>query len=442
MSYTNPEFHIIHQSDRLIIDGLVRGIREADLEITRGVLHLAFGPQIPFASTDDLKSDPVLADVLSQNSVVTQSITLVTTISGVDLAVYVRRVPGDATDVLVINASTLQSNGGVSQERTIALTRLISALKTALKAVDLKSSYAKAFGAEAKQLLESREAALLRVEDLGARIVEQIGEEAATVRARLEAEYVNRERELRSLLEQERLAFQQEKDEISRAFERREQGLAQRAEEMDMLEARAARRRDRQDLARRITENLQKFTLTDDTTRKRLPIHIISICLLLLLTGFTIYNMFTLSSALVERTESQLLWAQGVRSLLGGVALASTAVFYVRWTNHWFERHANAEFRLKRMALDVDRANWVVEMALEWKDEKGTEAPGILVDRLTADLFEDEAKSGGVVHPSEQLASAIFGAATELRIPLPSGGFLRYDRKGVQRLDEPVTDGE
>ena len=44
---------------------------------------------------------------------------------------------------------------------------------------------------------------------------------------------------------------------------------------------------------------------------------------------------------------------------------------------------------LNCLELDLDRASWVVEMALEWKDEKGTESPAELVQTRARNLFVD-----------------------------------------------------
>ena len=40
-----------------------------------------------------------------------------------------------------------------------------------------------------------------------------------------------------------------------------------------------------------------------------------------------------------------------------------------------FEQHAQTEFQLKQFELDMERASWIVETSLEWKDAKGTSIP-------------------------------------------------------------------
>jgi hypothetical protein len=84
------------------------------------------------------------------------------------------------------------------------------------------------------------------------------------------------------------------------------------------------------------------------------------------------------------------------------------------------------------MELDIDRASWFVEMAFEWKEEKGEEIPETLIERLTQGLFTD---SGGdhAVEPSESLAHAPMGAA-RFKVKLPGDIEVEYDRKGVEKL--------
>ena len=97
------------------------------------------------------------------------------------------------------------------------------------------------------------------------------------------------------------------------------------------------------------------------------------------------------------------------RQITFSAPFVATSVFFIRWNNQWFQRHANEEFRLKRMELDdTDRASWFVEMAFEWKDEKDEAIPDALIERLTQGLF---AEPGGerTVEPSESLIHALLG---------------------------------
>lgn len=85
---------------------------------------------------------------------------------------------------------------------------------------------------------------------------------------------------------------------------------------------------------------------------------------------------------------------------------------YIRWVDQWFRQHADEEFRLKRMSLDVDRASWVVETAMEWQAQNKAEIPPQLLEQLTRDLFMTSGQSTGVRHPAEDLANAVLAASS------------------------------
>lgn len=121
-----------------------------------------------------------------------------------------------------------------------------------------------------------------------------------------------------------------------------------------------------------------------------------------------------------------------VKQIAFTILFVSTAYYFIGWNNQWFQRHANEEFRLKRMELDIDRASWFVEMAFEWKDEKGEEIPVELIERLTQGLFADE-RCDHPVEPTDALAHALTGAA-RFKVKLADGTEAEYDRKGIEKL--------
>jgi hypothetical protein len=143
------------------------------------------------------------------------------------------------------------------------------------------------------------------------------------------------------------------------------------------------------------------------------------------LAGYFLYQSLTSTDALH-------LVPAIVKQVTFTALFVTTAYFFIRWNNQWFQRHANEEFHLKRLELDIDRASWFVEMAFEWKDEKGEEIPEALIERLTQGLFTE---TGGdhAVEPSESLAHALLGAA-RFKVKLPGDIEVEYDRKGVEKL--------
>jgi len=213
----------------------------------------------------------------------------------------------------------------------------------------------------------------------------------------------------------------------------REEELKARLQDLDDRSSRHARRQLRQDLKAALAQRTSSFTLSRDTSRKRLPIH----TLFGLLVGGTGLLFVAAVIGHLPSAASLPAWVLVVRFSIVALAFAASVVFYIRWSDEWFRQHADEEMRLKRLELDIDRASWVVEMALEWRDEKGGEIPHELVERLSRNLFESEA-SVQVRHPSEDMLASLLGASAGLTVRLPNVGEATLDRKGIAKLKETV----
>jgi hypothetical protein len=303
--------------------------------------------------------------------------------------------------------------------------RFLSLVHTHLRAYARTAATEELFGRELSEFYAQREDVLGRLEALNARILES----NEVYRLKLEAQTD----EARRTLQQEYNGrAQQFSDDVRRredALTNRDSELKQRETELDNRSSTHARRQIRQDVKKIIAERTASFHLSTDTTRKRVPVH--ALFLILIASSASLFvaallGFLPLPAALPR-------WFSAVRLPLITAALAASIVFYIRWVDNWFRQHADEELRLKRLELDIDRASWVVEMALEWKSEKGGEIPSELIDRLSRNLFEIE-PSRRVNHPSEDLASALLGASAGLSLNIPGIGEARVDRKGLNEF--------
>jgi hypothetical protein len=114
-------------------------------------------------------------------------------------------------------------------------------------------------------------------------------------------------------------------------------------------------------------------------------------------------------------------------------AAIATAFFYLRWLNRWFEQHAQAEFKLKQFQLDIERASWLVETALDWDAKQKNDLPKELLEGLSRNLFsfEDE-KIDQVRHPVDELASALMGTASKVKLNI-GGNEVELDGKRLNK---------
>ena len=283
---------------------------------------------------------------------------------------------------------------------------------------------ARALGPEMAEFYRLREETLSRLEKLTGKLVK----ETHDYRLRLDAEMVGHKRELTASLEEE---YKKK----NAALEEREQDLDKLRQELDDRSARHARREQSRALQQKISDRSKKFTLTLATRRKRWPVHVIFVGLLSLSGGLIVFSLLSPATA----TDGASLWLELGRLPLGVLGFALIAIFYIRWNDQWFRQHAEQEFRLQQLALDVDRAGYATEMLLEWQEDKDGEMPAVMVDRLTAGLFTDQTKVERVRHPSEDAITALLKAASSVRVDVPGIGEVNLTGRQIRKVDRNLA---
>ena len=266
-------------------------------------------------------------------------------------------------------------------------------------------------GPELAEFYNLREEGLSRLEDLTQRIVR----ETHDYRTQLDTEFAEHRKELSKSFAEREKTLEEKYNERIDELKTREEKLEKLRQELDDRTARHARREQSRNIQKKIASRSERFTLTPDTQRKRWPIHGIFVVLLLVSGGLIARSLFVSPIA----TEGIASWLEFGRLPLGILGFALTAIYYIRWNDHWFSQHADQEFRLQQLALDVDRAGYATEMLLEWQEDKGGEMPEVMVDRLTTGLFTDQSKSGQVQHPTEDITDKLLKAASNVGVNIP-----------------------
>ncbi|MFK4653656.1 hypothetical protein ABIF97_003590 [Bradyrhizobium japonicum] len=231
--------------------------------------------------------------------------------------------------------------------------------------------------------------------------------------------------------ERERLS--KEHDTKSEALRTAGEELEARRKEIDDRAYMHARRGIRSDLQKTIKGRQEKFTLTPETRRLRLPVHVALITLLIVLAAANAATLYAIINLDVEKaTLSTLVWAFAKQTIVA-IIFVATLFFYIRWMNRWFEQHASAEFLLKQFELDIDRASWVVETAMEWRRDQQAEIPPPLLDGIARNLFTDRGIADDSHTAADDLASALVGNASQLKLKVGENE-LNFDRKGLANL--------
>lgn len=197
-----------------------------------------------------------------------------------------------------------------------------------------------------------------------------------------------------------------------------------------------ARRQIRKEIFEEIKSRQENFALTHSTQRMRLPIKMAFFFLISALLLFSLYTAIQITSLnsssfdlfkslnakeiLNVEANNQFDWKfllLILKQTLGIAALIGVFIMYIRWEDRWMQTHADNEFHLKKFALDIERANWLVETGLEWKEAKGNSMPQELMLSLSKNLFEDGKNSQEEkIRPLNQLASSIIGSASLVKL--------------------------
>jgi hypothetical protein len=217
----------------------------------------------------------------------------------------------------------------------------------------------------------------------------------------------------------------------------REKALEERLAEVDDRDNTHARRELRKDLQAEIKTRSASFRLSTETQKLRNPITaVFGVLITLLVFGAVWYGREFADLVKNKTTETWLLAFVGIKQAAFSIATVATSYFYIRWLNRWSETHSAAEFELRRLQLDVDRASWVVETAFEWKSSQDGELPKELLQSITRGLFEgDRNQPSEMTSPADELASALLGSAS--KVTLKSGetnATVEIDGKGLKKL--------
>jgi hypothetical protein len=197
----------------------------------------------------------------------------------------------------------------------------------------------------------------------------------------------------------------------------------------------------RRDLHRNVKEELKarakQFVLTTGTRRLRWGPLVATVFLMLaFLAAAGIFIAMDWNHPDLTNARAINLYTRQSLAILGFVLTTS---FLIRWLQKWFQRHADEEFRLKRLDLDIDRASWLVEMALEWRLEKGEELPDRLIELLGRGLFTEADPGETDIHPIETAMTAFFANASNVSAEAP-GFKVGFSRKAIDRVNKEAAD--
>ncbi|EHZ2572511.1 TPA: hypothetical protein ACMDSJ_002853 [Vibrio parahaemolyticus] len=150
-----------------------------------------------------------------------------------------------------------------------------------------------------------------------------------------------------------------------------------------------------------------------------------------------------IKASLVKQTSGsdKFVWFLYIKIFFSSALLVSSIIYLVKWFNSWADRLAQQELDNQLFVRDLNRAHLAIEMSLEWNEKKDGAIPDRLLQSLTDNLFQSsDSTPKEILHPAEQLASALVRSADKINVPF-AGGNLEVSGKKLGKTKSAVNDG-
>ena len=329
-------------------------------------------------------------------------------------------------------------------------------------------------------LLSQHNSMLSKLEELNSELLiknqeksQELDKAYLNKRESLEAEYTDKTNTLQGKYDKNNSDLEQKYTVKASEVEDRAKELDDISSKLDNRNNTHVRREIRDKMLDDVEARIQDFGVSQSTSSKRKPVFVAIMSLIsifALLLGFSIWEAATehaQRSSLVSTNKIQavemalkiidiedknansdftmptinfdnsILYWLWLRITFFSFGLFGSILFYIKWQNRWAENHSESEFQLQQFHVDVNRANWVIESCLEWRKETESAIPSVLLESITKGLFTNESKQlEQVIHPSDELASALLGSASKLKMNL-GGNELEINKPGKIKPQSP-----
>ena len=423
----SPNFKFPRTSDAVLLTKCRRALKDFP-EVESGSVTFRTQQQSEELNGPELAATPRLDGILKLDADAIRNVSIQLRSA---FRALIQRIP--ESDHL--DSCTIDNFQSETPEIEVLVLKVFSAIRRELSGFDANRGLMHVLGDEVKQFAESREEALSRLEATNLRITEDMH----AFQQKLQADFDAR----REKLDEENAARRKQLDEEHaarlQALADKEAALEKLRKEVDDRQSRHARRELRKELKGQLDSYSKNFAVTEGT--KELGKGVRWTCIILMALfgvsafGHLIYGLMVWKEA-KDASNVAFLVVLTVKQIVLTGAFVGIATYFIRWSNDWFQKHAREEFRLKRFGLDIDRASWVVEMAMEWKESgKGDSLSSEMLDRLTRNLFAEDQPEQAESTAADKLASALFGASASATLNVP-GGSVTVDRKGIGKLSK------
>jgi hypothetical protein len=289
--------------------------------------------------------------------------------------------------------------------------KIVALLNNKLKAFHPGRVAGKGASEEQTQLVAIHESTLERLEQLNEDLVRQSSE----FRKNLEIQYSEKVAKLEEGNNQQRtLLADEHRKQLDDLLEREKQ-LQEKLKAIDDRDNTHVRREIRDKMLEDVKTRISNFGVSINTEKKRKPVYYGMLGLITIFSILLFYSGYEAKAAAATNSIS-MYWLWG-RFTLYSLGLVGTILYYIKWENSWAEQHSSSEFQLQQFYIDVNRANWIIESCLEWRKATDSTLPKTLIQGISRNLFDkDHREKENVIHPADQLASALLGSASKAKL--------------------------
>lgn len=243
------------------------------------------------------------------------------------------------------------------------------------------------------------DAKLHQLGTLLASIAESQVEYQSRIRASLDEQYEARQHRLEAEIEQSRANAERSAAVREQAIDERERLFAEKLKQFDAQESKLVRRRKVTDVENVLRES-EAFKISDSTVKKRSAVHY-SMIVMLVASAVAAISLIVMYSGNVRS------WQYLVGASTASITFVATMVYYIRWNDEWFRRHADIEVMARLYRSDMVRANWIAELVSELESEGDAEVPEELIRALTRNMFAPSIQVSSTEHPLDSLGEVL-----------------------------------
>lgn len=237
------------------------------------------------------------------------------------------------------------------------------------------------------------------------------------------------------------------------------EALDNKLKEFDVSDHMRARRKQREEISAQVQTFLERPHGTLQS-RSRFWLLLLLCLSAILVTGYFAYESFVLFSGQLKvalnnadtfqrglttnmlpdqqqelnqnlRNETYLSYALAGRGILSAGACIGFIIYSLNLLRRTYDDEIRASRDLQRYGMDINRASWVIETALEMTTKEGAVLPEKWIEGATANLFQPTAAKDSEVSSLAALG-AIMGLGPEVNIG-PTGASLKIPPKGAKK---------